>query len=381
MSALCLCACTGASTDEVFEDLGGSSGTDAGVPGSSDSGTDDAAADEASSGGSSGGESSSGAAIDTGGDSSSGEPADPCIGHPCEHDGICEAVDGDAVCACLAGFDGEHCEIDIDECATQPCAHEGTCTDEPGSFVCECADGWQGTTCEDDVDECAQGICLNGSECLNTDGGFACTCAVGFEGVQCEVNVQDCAQGLCQNGGVCIDGIDSYACLCGGNWVGDSCECSLGAATTVDFHDLGEFEAESLYDDPPGMTTTGSGTLAQGVTSSSGLVTGLGLADTYFLPGIPPGEWVQFEFDGPVANVAIYVQGGWDDDDDDVFGEASLDVYDPDDVYLGSMALDVGWHDVSANFGEGQPIGRMVYTATDDGSRLRWVEAGSIDCP
>merc|ERR1711988_3066 len=55
-------------------------------------------------------------------------------------------------CACIVGFAGYNCEVDIDDCAEMPCQNNGKCVDGINSFVCECrstpSSHFEGLLCE-----------------------------------------------------------------------------------------------------------------------------------------------------------------------------------------------------------------------------------------
>ncbi|MGB0592527.1 MAG: EGF domain-containing protein [Myxococcota bacterium] len=137
------------------------------------------------------------------------------------------------VCECAAGFEGDVCEVDIDECAGDPCQNGGTCTDGVASFVCECTAGFEGAVCELDVDECALGTatCDQHATCTNTFGGFECACKLGSsgDGQSCVV-VNACV--LTDNGGCeqrCVgtspQGTASCACYPGFDLAADGYAC------------------------------------------------------------------------------------------------------------------------------------------------------------
>ena len=44
----------------------------------------------------------------------------------------------------LIGFEGDSCEINIDECASEPCQNGATCRDFVAHYMCNCAPGWSG---------------------------------------------------------------------------------------------------------------------------------------------------------------------------------------------------------------------------------------------
>ncbi|XP_070322564.1 EGF-like and EMI domain-containing protein 1 [Odocoileus virginianus] len=86
-------------------------------------------------------------------------------------------------CQCSEGFQGLHCQYDINECS----ADNGGCQDQYcntiGSYYCKCQAGQKleedGRGCGD-VDECAvvNGGCQQ--RCINTLGTFHCECDTGY---------------------------------------------------------------------------------------------------------------------------------------------------------------------------------------------------------
>ena len=75
---------------------------------------------------------------------------------------------------------------DIDECASNPCEH-GVCSDLVNGYACTCKPGYEGDRCQLNIDECAVGgtsQCQN-SVCLDNPGSYTCVCNLGFEGPFC----------------------------------------------------------------------------------------------------------------------------------------------------------------------------------------------------
>ena len=58
------------------------------------------------------------------------------------------------VCSCADGYEGDDCQIDINECAGDPCQNGATCNDLVAKYSCDCIKGYEGDNCEKDIDEC-----------------------------------------------------------------------------------------------------------------------------------------------------------------------------------------------------------------------------------
>ncbi|VDI64211.1 Hypothetical predicted protein [Mytilus galloprovincialis] len=91
----------------------------------------------------------------------------------------CNNTIGSYVCSCDPEYqlesDGFTC-TDIDDCLGIECFNNGRCADFPGSYTCKCKEGFEGDHCEFDVNEC---LYLNGGcqdQCVNINGSFQCQC-------------------------------------------------------------------------------------------------------------------------------------------------------------------------------------------------------------
>lgn len=89
------------------------------------------------------------------------------------------------------------------KCASEPCENGGACFDIGDKYFCACLNGFKGDQCEVDISKesksltitkntnastqlCSQSICQNGGSCYANETMFYCECQEGFEGKNCE---------------------------------------------------------------------------------------------------------------------------------------------------------------------------------------------------
>ena len=140
---------------------------------------------------------------------------DYCSHHSCQH-GKCVNHNNGYECVCEHGYEGQHCNDDINECINNDCNGHGQCINTIGSFKCVCQNGWTGKECESQYVACeSSNPCLNGGKCnVKGDNQYECECVNGWGGRDCHINIDDCGGHLCQNNAQCIDGINTYTCQC-----------------------------------------------------------------------------------------------------------------------------------------------------------------------
>ncbi|EGD73334.1 RGC/RGC protein kinase [Salpingoeca rosetta] len=135
--------------------------------------------------------------------------------------GECQYVNGDSVCVCDPGWEGEICDVAI--CSTYGCspAH-GQCTLPD---TCACDPGYYGRDCSSAC------MCLNNATCSDgATGSGECTCTAGYFGPTC-ANACTCKNGVCDDGasgsGTCKS--------CDGGWMGTNCDLRVAAVAVPGF--------------------------------------------------------------------------------------------------------------------------------------------------
>ncbi|XP_018619381.1 milk fat globule EGF and factor V/VIII domain containing b isoform X2 [Scleropages formosus] len=90
------------------------------------------------------------------GDTCNATESGPCNPNPCKNDAMCEVISqsrrGDVfneyVCKCLPGFEGVHCQNNVNDCVDQPCKNGGICRDLDGDYTCKCPSPYVGKHCQ-----------------------------------------------------------------------------------------------------------------------------------------------------------------------------------------------------------------------------------------
>ena len=122
-----------------------------------------------------------------------GNNIDDCEGSPCQNEATCDDGVATYTCHCLPGYEGDNCEIQIDECERyQPCENDAKCKDLTADYECICAPEFGGKNCSVPLTGCQEVECLNGGTCTpwligETDHRANCSCSPGFTGETCHI--------------------------------------------------------------------------------------------------------------------------------------------------------------------------------------------------
>ncbi|XP_047205867.1 cubilin [Girardinichthys multiradiatus] len=119
----------------------------------------------------------------------------------CHHLATCSSNPGSAfpACTCPQGYTGNGygptgCTQTSNICQTNnPCVNgQCTSTTSASGYLCNCNPGWQGLHCDQNINECSSNPCHNGGTCTDGINGFTCTCTSQWTGPFCQTPQQEC---------------------------------------------------------------------------------------------------------------------------------------------------------------------------------------------
>jgi len=138
--------------------------------------------------------------------------SDGCLSElaECNQQGFCSTTaDGtEAHCSCFYGYEGESCDINIDEmvCAEVDCGFsgiQGECVSMNSLATCFCYTGWDGEDCstniEESVDYCLNIECNYHGACVEdvtSENNWSCECYNGWGGDECDLELPECGYEL-----------------------------------------------------------------------------------------------------------------------------------------------------------------------------------------
>ncbi|KAH8849537.1 Neurogenic locus notch likerotein 1 [Schistosoma japonicum] len=117
-------------------------------------------------------------------------------------------------CQCLKGYEGEWCNIDINECTLGTHNCDQICINTPGSYLCDCHSGYKlNATNKKTCNEvsCNPKCAVNQGFC--SDDGI-CTCRPGFTGPECGEDIDECKLGTHNCSQKCVNTYGSFNCEC-----------------------------------------------------------------------------------------------------------------------------------------------------------------------
>uniref|UniRef100_A0A1A8H516 Milk fat globule-EGF factor 8 protein n=1 Tax=Nothobranchius korthausae TaxID=1143690 RepID=A0A1A8H516_9TELE len=138
---------------------------------------------------------------------------DYCEVNLCHNGGTCVTGVGDDpfICICADGFGGDTCNLtETGPCSPNPCKNDGSCEvvaptrrgDVFSEYLCRCQSGFEGVHCQTNVNDCANQPCKNGGTCRDLDGDYTCHCSSPYVGKQCQLR---CISLLGMEGGAIIE--------------------------------------------------------------------------------------------------------------------------------------------------------------------------------
>ncbi|XP_047437308.1 lactadherin-like isoform X2 [Mugil cephalus] len=138
---------------------------------------------------------------------------DYCKINLCHNGGTCVTGVGEDpfICICPDGFGGDTCNLtETGPCSPNPCKNDGSCEffspvrrgDVFSEYICKCQPGFEGVHCQINVNDCANKPCMNGGVCRDLDADYTCQCPSPYVGKQCNLR---CISLLGMEGGSIVE--------------------------------------------------------------------------------------------------------------------------------------------------------------------------------
>eukprot|EP00055_Hartaetosiga_balthica_P014238 m.77130 g.77130 ORF g.77130 m.77130 type:complete len:1071 (-) comp8535_c1_seq3:3564-6776(-) len=153
-----------------------------------------------------------------------------CPEGTCLNGGTCKLDDG--TCDCPLPYFGDSCQNNT--CQLDPCEQNAPCSinrrvKEYG-FECDCPPGYEGQICEVDIDECLLGNDCFGADCVDEVNGYHCDCKQGhfrLTDTTC-IEVDECSSKIdgCDKNAFCRNTQSGYECVCNDGWKGNGFKCT-----------------------------------------------------------------------------------------------------------------------------------------------------------
>ncbi|KAI6179095.1 hypothetical protein M3Y98_00573500 [Aphelenchoides besseyi] len=153
-----------------------------------------------------------------------------CANNPCQNGGFCSNVnETDYECECLSLFNGTNCE-ELSPCNARPC-NNGTCVDlSDGEFVCDCKPGYDGEFCTNIINMCDPNPCEYNGTCTSSINDYECDCPVNSGGKNCSDITNMCESEtyttVCNandTNATCEFVYLEFTCFCSEKWAGEYC--------------------------------------------------------------------------------------------------------------------------------------------------------------
>lgn len=75
----------------------------------------------------------------------------------------------------------ENLELECRLCYDHECQNGAKCLDPLANYTCDCLAGYEGDLCQTNIDECVDHLCVNG-DCLDGVANYTCSCRPGWTG-------------------------------------------------------------------------------------------------------------------------------------------------------------------------------------------------------